>query len=163
METFVKIGEYLEQSCLFLFGKSNIEHLNFPYLIFLISTSAIGLLCVTLDFAYYKTTNGKSVFNLSYIGWKGTILMFLFWGIGAGIVGFLAVRLELIIFSIKASIVMGLGWPLMFPRLYTYATAEINNREPEELFTSEMEEEPEEEIDEELDENKKVSNHKQKD
>ncbi len=151
MEERIKIIEYLRQSCLFLFGESNIEQLHFPYLIFLISTSVIGLLCVSLDFAYYKTTNGKSIFNLSYIGWKGTVLMFLFWGIGAGIVGFLASRLELIAFSIQASIILGLGWPLMFPRLYSYVKANINEIEPEESFTFEVEEEPEEDLEGETD------------
>ncbi len=151
MEILMKIIEYLRQSCLFLFGESNIGHLNFPYLIFLISTSIIGLLCVTLDFSYYKTTNGKSIFNLSYIGWKGIVSMFLFWGIGAGIVGFLASRLGLIAFSIQASIIIGLGWPLMFPRLYSYAKANIDEIEPEESFTPEIEEEPEEELEDEAD------------
>jgi len=90
MDNIIKILEYLKQACLFLFGESNTEHLNYPYLVFFISTASIGLLCILLDFAYYKTTNGKSIFNLSYIGIKGTALMFLFWGVGAGIVGFLS-------------------------------------------------------------------------
>lgn len=149
METIIKILEYLKQSCLFLFGESTLDNLNYPYLIFLIATSAIGLLCVLLDFAYYKTTDGKSLFNLSYIGWKGTILMFLFWGIGAGIVGFLSARLGLIAFSIQASVIMGLGWPLMFPRLYSYTKTNISDIEPEESFIVEQEDESEEVPDEE--------------
>lgn len=151
----MKILEYLKQSCLFLFGESNLEHLDYPYLIFLISTASIGLLCVLLDFAYYKTTKGKSIFNLSYIGNKGIILMFLFWGIGAGIVGFLSARLGLIAFSIQASIIMGLGWPLMFPRLYSFAKANINEIEPEESFIEEQEEEPEEDPEEDIIDNNK--------
>jgi hypothetical protein len=129
---YMELFDYLKQTGLFLFGDSNLNNLNYPYLVFLISTSLIGLLCVLLDFAYYNVTNGKSIFLLSYIGKMGTILMFLFWGIGAGIVGFLAVRLGLIAFTIQASIIMGLGWPLMFPRLYALASGNINNIEPEE-------------------------------
>lgn len=92
------------------------------------------------------------MFNLSYIGFKGTILMFLFWGLGAGIVGFLSSRLGLIAFTIQASILMGLGWPLMFPRLYSYTKTNINEIEPEEEFIDELAEEPEEEEEEEAEE-----------
>ena len=145
----MKILEYIKQTGLFLFGEPSLEQLNYPYLIFLISTSSIGLLCVLLDFAYYKVTNGKSIFGLSYIGTKGIILMFLFWGIGAGIVGFLSSRLGLIALKVQASIIMGLGWPLMFPKLYSYAKTNIDDIEPEETFVSEQEEEPEEEFEDE--------------
>lgn len=150
MEIILNICEYLKQSFLFLFGECNLKDLNYPYLVFLISTSLIGLLCVLLDFAYYKTTKGKSIFNLSYIGTKATILMFLFWGIGAGIVGYLSSRLGLIAFSIQASIIMGLGWPLMFPRLYSYAKTNIDDIEPEESYIIEQEDESEEDIDTEM-------------
>ena len=139
--TYFKVLEYFEQSLLFLFGQSNIEHLNFPYIIFLISTSSIGLLCVFLDYAYYKITNGKSIFNLSYIGIKGTLLMFLFWGVGAGIVGYLSLRLNLIAFSVQASIIVGLGWPLLFPKLYEMAKINISEIEPEEIPGTELDEE----------------------
>lgn len=152
MDTWSKILEYLKQLSLFIFGEPNLDHLNYPSLIFLLSTSVIGLLCVFLDFTYYKTTKGKSIFNLSYIGKKGVFSMFLFWGIGAGIVGFLSMRLELITDSVQASIIVGLGWPLIFPRLYSYANANINELEPEEEFTAELEEEFEERPEEESEE-----------
>lgn len=147
METVLKMIDYLNYTLLFLFGDvdlQQIKQLNFPYLIFLFSTSFIGLLCVLLDFAYYKVTNGNSIFNLSYIGVGPTLLMFLFWGVGSGIVGFLSVRLDLFAFSINSSIVMGLGWPLVFPRLYKYAKENIENGVPEESSGVEIEDEPEE-------------------
>lgn len=148
----MKIIEYLKQAGLFLFGEANLDHLNYPYLIFLISTASVGLLCVLLDFAYYKTNKGKSLLNLVYIGTRDTLLIFLFWGIGSGIVGFLAVRLELMAFSIQASIIMGLAWPFLFPKLYSYAKANIEDGEIEELHSEEKEVEPEEDIEEEPEE-----------
>lgn len=140
-ELFANMFEYFRQTCLFIFGEPSIEQLNYPYLVFFISTSAIGLLCVTLDFAYYKTSKGKSIFKLSYIEGKSTFLVFLFWGIGSGIVGFLASRLELIAFSIQASITIGLGWPLMFPRIYEYSKSNMGELEPDESTASEVEDE----------------------
>jgi len=140
-DMFLNMLEYFRQTCLFIFGEASIEHLNYPYLVFFISTSAIGLLCVTLDFAYYKTSKGKSIFKLSYIEGESTFLVFLFWGIGAGIVGFLASRLELIAFSIQASITIGLGWPLMFPRIYEYSKSNMSELEPYESTTTEIEDE----------------------
>ena len=139
----MKMLEFLKQSCLFLFGDSNAVNLDYPYLVFLFSTTIIGLLCVFADFAIYKTTNGKSIFKLSYIGKQGTLLMFLFWGVGAGIVGFLSARLELVALSIQASVLTGLGWPLLFPKLVTYATTKFEEIEPEEDQTTESENEPE--------------------
>lgn len=140
--------EYLWVSALFLFGKDSHEHLNLPYLVFLISTALVGLFCVALDATNYKITQ-KSLFNLAYIGTKGTLLMFFLWGAGAGIVGYLAVRLGLIAFTIQASIIVGLGWPLIFPRIYSFAVSNIENIDVEEIGTNEIPEEPEEEIEEE--------------
>ena len=138
-----KILEYINQTMLFLFGESDLTHLNFPYLVFFMSTSTIGLLCVLLDFSYYKTSKGKSLFGLSYIGWDGVFLMFLFWGIGAGIVGFLSARLGFIASTVEASIIMGLGWPLMFPKLYSYSKNQIeeNDLEQEPIYESDEEQE----------------------
>ncbi|MCG8307416.1 MAG: hypothetical protein MI975_08485, partial [Cytophagales bacterium] len=113
MEILSKILDYFSFGFLFLFGDFDPEHiklLRFPYLIFLFSTSFIGLLCVLLDFAYYRVSGGNSIFKLSYIGFWPTVWMFLFWGVGSGIVGYLSVRLELIAFSIQSSIIVGLGW-----------------------------------------------------
>jgi hypothetical protein len=152
----MEVLEYFKLSFLFLFGDfptEQISDLRYPYLIFLISTASIGLLCVLLDFAYYKTTGGKSLFNLSYIGITSTLLMFLFWGIGSGIIGFLSVRLELIAFSIQASILMGLGWPLMFPKLYEYAKSNVNEKDLEQSFMTEEAEEPEENLEGVIDPN----------
>lgn len=151
MDYLCSIWEYIRLSLLFLFGEATTDHLQLPYLVFLIATSLVGLLCVLLDFAYYKTTQ-KSLFNLSYIGFLATVWVFLFWGVGSGIVGFIALRLGLVAFTIQSSIVIGLGWPLLFPKIYEYAKTKVDEVEPVEMHSMEVEEEPEEDLEEDTEE-----------
>jgi len=120
---------FIEKVLDFLFKGEQID--NTELHIFTVASTMMGLVCITIDFVYYKIS-GKSLFNLSYIG-LGTIWVFLFWGIGAGFVSYIGAILGILATTVQTCVIVGISWPLIFPRLIDY----ISKKEPDEQPTSE--------------------------
>ena len=86
-------------------------------LVFAAASAVMGLLSVFLDRTIYSV-QGRSVFNLSYgSGFSTSFRLILLWGIGAGIGGFLGAAFNLLQVTRAACIGVGVGWPLVLPRL----------------------------------------------
>jgi hypothetical protein len=91
------------------------------HLIFGAASSVVGLLVVTLDYIHYLVKR-KSFLNLSYNG-AGLILVFLLWGLGAGLVGLLGGVAGIFQETNIACLSVGIGWPSMIPRLLESSTS----------------------------------------
>jgi hypothetical protein len=84
-------------------------------LIFAISSSIMGLVVVILDvLAFYVA--GRSYLKLRH-GFPLTLLLILVWGIGAGLGGLLGGAFGIFQLNRIASVVAGVGWPLILPRV----------------------------------------------
>ena len=85
-----------------------------------ISSMVIGFLVVTLDFLIFRQY-GKSFLKLRYDSDKIYIL-FLTWGIGAGIGGFIGGLSGILTLTPQGSLAAGISWPAVLPRLLASAT-----------------------------------------
>lgn len=93
-------------------------------LIFCIGSALMGLVAVVLDWVLYAV-KGRSVFDLSYGGRFSTgVRLVLLWGLGAGIGGFLGSAASILQVTRAACIGVGVGWPLVLPRLIDSFTKE---------------------------------------
>lgn len=93
-------------------------------LIFSIGSALMGLVAVVLDWVLYSV-KGRSVFDLSYGGGYITaIRLIVLWGVGAGIGGFLGSAAGILQITRAACIGVGVGWPLVLPRLIDSFTKE---------------------------------------
>lgn len=109
--------EFIERLGRFLFtpGQADLASVSYGYLIFAAASAFMGLVVVALDFVLF-TLQRKSFLKLTYTG-KRSILLFLLWGLGAGIGGFLGAVAVIFQMSLQASATVGIGWPLVLPRL----------------------------------------------
>lgn len=98
---------------------------EYAILVFSITSSFFGMLVVILDALVVKTLNKNSFLKLSYPGWKG-FLVFLLWGVGAGIGGFLGAAIDVFEINRIACVVVGTSWPLILPRLLSTANNELS-------------------------------------
>ncbi|WP_281559093.1 hypothetical protein [Thalassomonas sp. RHCl1] len=98
---------------------------EYAILVFSITSSFFGTLVVILDALVVKTLNKNSFLKLSYPGWKG-LLVFLLWGVGAGIGGFLGAAIGIFEINRIACVVVGTSWPLVLPRLLSTANSELS-------------------------------------
>ncbi|HGZ7315134.1 TPA: hypothetical protein ACOL2D_004570 [Vibrio parahaemolyticus] len=90
------------------------------------SASAIyGLLVVFLDFLVVKTLNKPSLLTLSYVGYKA-FGMFAMWGVGSGIGGLLGAGFGIFEINRTACIFVGVGWPLILPRILSTADSGLS-------------------------------------
>lgn len=96
---------------------------------FILVCMLMGCLIVLLDWLLYRAT-GKSALKLVY-GGGNTLRFFVFWGLGAGIGGYLGAATDILKLSLQGSIAAGVGWTLVLPRLMTSAKAEIEEEQPD--------------------------------
>lgn len=101
-------------------------------LVFAAGSAIMGFVAVLLDRIVYGV-RGRSIFHLGYGG--GIIKtggLILLWGIGAGFGGFLGSAASIVQFTRSACIGVGVGWPLILPRLIDSFTRDKDHQEPEE-------------------------------
>lgn len=99
---------------------------KFAILAFALASSFFGTLVVILDSLIVKTLNKNSFLKLSYPGWRG-LLVFLLWGVGAGIGGFLGAAIGIFEINRIACVMVGTSWPLILPRLLSTANSELSS------------------------------------
>jgi hypothetical protein len=85
-----------------------------------LAAAIFGLLIVVLDFCTAKATQKNSLLKLSYTGFAGFWVFFL-WGAGAGIAGLVGAAADIFEISRTASVFVGAGWPVVLPRLLASA------------------------------------------
>lgn len=98
------------------FFKGGVEQ----HLIFGAASAVVGVLIVTLDWIYYFIKR-KSFLNLTYDS-RRSILVFLLWGVGAGLVGLIGGAFNVFQENLQACVSVGIGWPSITPRLIECST-----------------------------------------
>ncbi len=100
-------------------------------LVFAVGCASMGLIAVILDRIVYEV-RGKSIFHLSYGGGiLKTCWLLALWGLGAGVGGFLGSAASIVQFTRSACIGVGVGWPLILPRLIDSFTSDADQQQPE--------------------------------
>jgi len=100
-------------------------------IVFTIGCALMGLVAVVLDLTMYSVKN-RSVFNLSYGNSFGNISKLIcLWGIGAGVGGFFGSGADILQFTRWACIGVGVGWPLILPRIVDSFANEEEQQKPE--------------------------------
>lgn len=90
---------------------------NVSISVFTVGSALMGLIVVALDWIIFSV-RGRSFFDLTYGKTTGnTIRLFCLWGIGAGIGGYLGSAASIVQLTRAACIGVGVGWPLILPRL----------------------------------------------
>ncbi len=102
----------------FLFNTSSDFELNSEWslLVFSLASGCIGLAVVTLDFLFVKATNKSSILKLSYSGYR-TLFVFLIWGSGAMLGGYIGGAVGIFEITRVASVFVALSWTTVLPRL----------------------------------------------
>ena len=88
--------------------------------IFTSGSAIMGVIVVILDALIFYSF-GKSVMNLTHKGFN-ILLFIIFWGLGAGLGGFLGAAAGILQINRSACLTAGIGWPLILPRLIEGAT-----------------------------------------
>jgi hypothetical protein len=100
-------------------------------LVFAVGSALMGLIAVLLDLVVFSV-RGRSFFNLSYGGRiTNTMRLVCLWGIGAGVGGFLGAAASVFLVTRGACIGVGVGWPLILPRLIDSFAREEDQQTPE--------------------------------
>ena len=95
---------------------STSAHHRSDLLIFAVGCAFMGITVVLLDWIVFSVQK-KSILQLSYTSAWGTTRLFLLWGIGAGLGGFLGSAANILTLSRLGCISVGVAWPLILPRL----------------------------------------------
>ena len=101
-------------------------------LVFAAGSAIMGFIAVILDLVIYSI-RGSSIFHLGYGGGiikTGRVIVL--WGFGAGIGGFLGSAANIVQFTRSACIGIGVGWPLILPRLIDSFSRDKDQQKPEE-------------------------------
>ena len=110
-------GEALFDFILGETGRIAPEYQGSAILIFCAGSALMGFAAVVLDWVLYLV-RGRSVFDLTYgRGLTTAVRLVLLWGVGAGIGGFLGGAASILQITRSACIGVGVGWPLVLPRL----------------------------------------------
>jgi hypothetical protein len=113
----------------FLSGdKASLEDYHHKYFYFAVACGFIGLVVVIFDFIFTKVS-GTSLLNLGYLGIGKTVFLIVFWGLGAGIGGYLAAISEIVHMNIKGCGFIGVGWPFVLPRLISSAREQTEDEQ----------------------------------
>jgi hypothetical protein len=100
-------------------------------LVFAVASTAMAFLVVLLDRVIFSV-RGRSLFNLSYGNTlSATLRLLLLWSVGAGLGGLLGSAANIVQMTRYACITVGVGWPLILPRLIESITKREDEREPE--------------------------------
>lgn len=84
-------------------------------LVFAAGASFMGVVVVVLDWMSHQV-RGHSFLRLSYGGAK-TLRMLAFWGLGAGVGGFVGAAANVFEVQRVACLTAGISWPLVLPRV----------------------------------------------
>lgn len=90
---------------------------EYASLIFVIACGFMGFVMTLLDCVYVSATKRNSFLNLSYATFRSTLLMFVLWGVGAFIGGYIGTAANIVQMNLHACIGIGVGWPFILPRL----------------------------------------------
>jgi hypothetical protein len=102
-------------------------------LVFAMASASMAFVAVLLDRVVYSV-RGRSFFNLSYgKSAGGTVRLLLLWSVGAGLGGLLGSGASIVQMTRYACITVGVGWPLILPRLIDSFTKSEDQQEPEQL------------------------------
>jgi hypothetical protein len=101
-------------------------------LVFGVGSALMGLVAVLLDWILFSV-RGRSIFNLSYGEGvnRNVVRLIILWGIGAGVGGFLGAAASILQLTRGACIGVGVGWPLILPRLIDSFTRKEDQQKPE--------------------------------
>lgn len=100
-------------------------------LVFATATAAMGLIAVILDRVVFSV-RGHSVFGFAYgSGFKTGARLILLWGVGAGLGAFLGCAASIVQVTRAACISVGVGWPLILPRLIDSLAKKEDRQVPE--------------------------------
>lgn len=97
-------------------GRISDSYSGSAILVFTVGSALMGLVAVTLD-RIIVSVRGRSFFSLTYTGVNGTLRLICLWGLGAGLGGFLGSAGSIVQYTRTACIGVGVGWPLVLPRL----------------------------------------------
>jgi hypothetical protein len=118
-------------------GRLSTEFKGSAVLVFGVGSALFGLAAVLLDFIFFSVRK-RSIFDLSYgENYRNVLRLVCLWGLGAGVGGFLGAAAGILQLTRAACIGVGVGWPLILPRLIDSFT----RRQQEEEQTSEEEHE----------------------
>src|SRR5207245_1559828 len=91
----------------------------------------MGFIAVVLDRIVFSV-RGRSIFHLSYGGGiLKTCWLLVLWGLGAGVGGFLGSAASIVQLTRFACIGVGVGWPLILPRLIDSFTSDADQQPAE--------------------------------
>lgn len=112
------------------------EGIEWPVLVFAITSGIFGVLITILDFSMSLIAR-DSFLNLTH-SWSTLPRFILIWGFGAFVVSLLSVAFSVLQVTLQAAVIAGVAWPLLMTRIASRASGMA---EPEE--TSEQEEKEE--------------------
>ena len=95
---------------------------SYPLAIFSASSGLMGCLVVVLDWLMVQANRGSAL-KLIYRG-PNILWLLLIWGAGAGLGGFVGASFCILELNRVASITVGVGWPLILPRIIKSVEAE---------------------------------------
>lgn len=105
-------------------GRINDRYTGSYILVFALGCAIMGFIAVVLDRIVYEV-RGRSIFHLTYGGGiLKTCWLFALWGLGAGVGGFLGSAASIVQYTRAACIGVGVGWPLILPRLIDSFTSD---------------------------------------
>jgi hypothetical protein len=89
--------------------------------VFAVGCGVMGLAVLVLDRLLYSL-QGKSILDLNYGSQVATTArLFCIWGLGAALGGYFSAAVEAAQFTRAACFAIGIGWPLVLPRLIASA------------------------------------------
>lgn len=100
------------------------------FLVFAMACAIVGLAIVLCDWSYTNTTRNPSVLGLVYNGWR-IALVFAFWVIGSGVIGYVVVATELMQLTIQSCISVGITWTVLIPKVLSQEPDEVDATAPE--------------------------------
>lgn len=112
-------------------GRLSPEFKGSAILVFGVGSALFGLIAVVLDLILFSVRK-RSIFELHYGGKFTTALRLVcLWGLGAGVGGFLGGAAGILQLTRAACIGVGVGWPLILPRLIDSFTRRQQEEEQE--------------------------------
>lgn len=99
-------------------------------LVFAVASTFTAFVVVLLDRVIFSV-RGRSLFKLSYgKSLSGTARLITLWSVGAGLGGLLGSQASIVQMTRYACITVGVGWPLILPRLIESITKREDEQEP---------------------------------
>jgi hypothetical protein len=97
------MGDFLGAVVDLIFGKTgqlNGPDSRFSLLVFAVVCAIMGLLVVLLDWTYFSIQR-KSILQISYVSFGGSLRLVCLWGLGAGVGGYLGAAANILSASDK--------------------------------------------------------------